>query len=126
MTCFWDGIFRKLNTDDWKFIGYKPIDIKSLIKLLKSKSKHMNNVVWQGGHLEKKFVHEAINDIKEYKIETISGGHLTSGCDVFLLIICELFQVDILHHYNGNLIKYKNKKGGRRTLTFNSTKSHFS
>ena len=46
---------------------------------------------------------ENYNAIKNYNINKINNGHLCSTCDYFLLLISEIFEVNINHNY----IKYK-------------------
>ena len=126
MTCFWDGILRKLSRNEHKLLGdFKPVDKRAFIQLLKAKAKPMRNVWWQGAKLEEKFMKEAVDDIKSYKINLINHGHLTSTCDPFLLLICELCQVTIIHSYLNHKIEYKNIKNSTRTIQFSSNRGHF-
>ena len=46
MTCFWDGIYKSLNEDDFKFIGEKKTNIHSFINILKIKNTQMIDVLW--------------------------------------------------------------------------------
>lgn len=125
MTCFWNGIFKSLSSDDFKFIGEKKTNICDLIKLLKIKNTEMNDVLWQKTKLKKQEIKEHMEAIKDYKINKIHGGHLTSSCDSFLILVCQIFQVKIIHRYMKNIIIYQNSKKERKTLNFSSSKSHF-
>lgn len=125
MTCFWDGIFKSLNNDDLKLIGEKKTNIRNFINILKIKNTEMNDVLWQNTKLKKQEIKEHMTAIKDYKICKINGGHLTSSCDSFLLLICQLFQVKIIHRYMKHTIIYQNSKKERKTLHFSSSGSHF-
>jgi len=126
MTCFWDGILKSLKKDDLDFVNYK--DKKSpdqFIRFLKNNSKRMENVLWQNQTLKYQELDEYLLWIKDYDINGIPNGHLTSVCDPFLLLICELFCVNIKHQYNKYTIIYKNNSKVRKTLVFSSNRGHF-
>ncbi len=125
MTCFWDGIFKSLNNDDFKLIGEKKTNIRNFINILKIKNTQMNDVLWQKTKLKKQEIKEHIQAIKDYNVSKIHGGHLTSSCDSFLLLVCQLFQVKIIHRYMKNIIIYQNSKKERKTLSYSSSNSHF-
>lgn len=125
MTCFWDGIMKSLNQSDFNFIKEKKINNLELIKMLKKRVKMMKNVLWQGESLREQEINEHIEAIKEYKINGIPNGHLTSVCDSFLLLICELFKVNIIHRYMNIEIKYTNKEQSRKTIHYSSNNGHF-
>ena len=57
----------------------------------------------------------------------INSGYLCSVCDPFLILICELFELEIEHLYMGNVMKYRNIGGGgnRRVIKFTSDQGHF-
>ena len=125
MTCFWDGILKSLNQDDFKLIGEKKTNIKNFINILKIKNTEMNNVLWQKTKLKEQEIKEHMQAIKDYNIQKIHKGHLTSSCDSFLLLVCQLFQVKIIHRYMKHTIIYQNSKKERKTLHFSSSRSHF-
>lgn len=126
MTCFWDGILKSLKKDDMDYVGYKKSKTpKDFILFLKKNKKKMNNVLWQNNILRDQELKEHLVWIDEYNIKTITNGHFTSVCDPFLLLICELFCVNIKHHYNKNTIIYNNKQKSRKTLIFSSNNGHF-
>ena len=62
--------------------------------------------------------------IKDYNINGIGNGHLTSICDSFLLLICELFHINILHRYLNITIIYS-YPNPRKTFRFKSNRGHF-
>ena len=106
MTCFWDGIMKSLTQSDFNFIKEKKTNNVAFIKMLKKRRQLTTNVLWQGNPLREQEIKEHIKAITEYDINEISNGHLTSVCDSFLLLICELFKVNIIHRYI--IIKFYN------------------
>ena len=125
MTCFWDGIIGTLEKHDFEFIGIKEKpNIRDLIKILKEKNKKNINVKWQDIDLTNKFREESYLHIKDYDISKIGNGHLTSSCDPFLLLISEIFKIDIRHRYIDTVINY-NVENARKTIFFKSSSSHF-
>ncbi len=128
MTCFWDAIVSSLNQDDFKLLGEKSFTInrKSVINFLKSKNTPCNDVLWQDHTLRKQELAEHTEAVNCYNIKGIGGGHLTSTCDSFLLLICQLFKININHKYCKTMITYKNSENVRRSINFKSNRGHFS
>jgi len=127
MTCFWDGIVTSLNPSDFEFIGLNnvPINRKNLINILKGDNSSPKDVLWQNMKLRDQELKEHQEAVKCYNIDGIYAGHLTSCCDSFLLLICQLFNLSINHRYMGHLITYRNTTGERRVLNFSSDRGHF-
>ena len=125
MTCFWNGILSALKDDDYIFIQNKKKPMKAFIEFLKSKNCLTHNVSWNGQELHKQEKIQNFNAIKDFKIGLIRGGHLTSTCDYFLLLIAEIFCVNIDHYYLNKPMKYRNQKLARKTLIFRSNYGHF-
>ena len=125
MTCFWDGIMRSLNQNDFELINEKKTNNFEFIKMLKRRKIPMTNVLWENQKLSNNEIKEHLSAIDEYDINGIPRGHLTSSCDSFLLLICELFKVNIEHMYMIHTIKYTNTKKVRKTLYYSSNDKHF-
>ena len=110
MSCFWDSLINKLNKEDISSIlqinEYSP---KAFSNGLKNENKKVKNVLWNGNELSSNEKQENFDHIKEYDIQSVKNGYLCSTCDPFLLLLCELFTIEIIHHYNGVIINYKNK-----------------
>lgn len=126
MTCFWTNIILSLNIEDFKLLNFnkKPSIIK-FINTLKTKNKKKNNILWQGQKISQKQLEENFLHIKDFNINTINNGYLCSICDPFLILICELLNINIEHTYLNILIIYKNENSNK-TLKYKSSKSHFS
>ncbi len=130
MTCFWDGILRGIKGDDFEYIGEKRGTRENFIHLLKrrcqeSAENSKDHVLWNGAKMGEQEWGEHYEAIKEYNVAGIRRGHLTSTCDSFLLFICYLFDISIVHKYMRVPIKYNNVKKSRKTLTFSSNRGHF-
>ena len=126
MTCYWDSIRDSLTLNDYNILGFnqKP-NMEQFINTIKSKNILVQNVLWQGNEFRNQEIVEHFEAIKNYNISEIKNGHLTSVCDSFLLLLCELLEISIEHEYLNNVIYYKNKKHSRKTLYFKSNKGHF-
>ncbi len=126
MTCFWDGILQALDNSDFQVVGCNNrLNRQQLINLLKTKNVEIEDVSWNGKKLTKQEMKEHYEAIKAYNINGINRGHLCSSCDSFLLLICQVFNVNIKHSYINVDIEYKNEKVQRKTLQFASNHGHF-
>ena len=125
VTCFWDALRSSLSLEDYEYSKQTPAtNHPELIKLLKKKSIRAGSVSWQDSTLRSQEMDEHIEAIKAYDITKIQNGHLTSTCDSFLLLICEIFHLNIIHNFSGTLIKYT-CQNPRKTLKFKSNRGHF-
>ena len=128
MTCFWDNIMNSLSHEDYNLLGFdnKP-NSTSFITKLKEKNTEIQTL-WQGMPLSTQEKKEHSQAIQTYNISTISNGHLTSTCDSFLLLLCQLLNLDIHHNYLQltTIIYSQHNKNPRKTLKFQSTRTHFS
>ena len=127
--CFWNGILCKLNDEDYKFANFyfnKTKDNRaiSLIEQLKSKNLKTNKIQWQNTLLSKKELEENFEHVQNFNIKSINKGYDCSSCDPFLLLITEIFQLEIIHQYCGNNISYKADKP-RKKILFYSNRGHF-
>lgn len=126
MTCFWDGILQALDNSDFQVVGCNNrLNRQQLINLLKTKNVEIQDVTWNGMKLTPQEIKEHYEAIKSYDINKINNGHLCSSCDSFLLLICQVFNVNIKHSYINVDIEYKNQKVQRKTLQFASNHGHF-
>ena len=44
--------------------------------------------------------------IKDFNENNINQGYDCSSCDPFMILLCELFKININYDYNGNNIQY--------------------
>ena len=126
MTCFWDGILHNLTKEDFRktFDVKKPSNV-NLVKMLQENNRKTKNILWNGEKLTQQQLEENYQHIKDFNVKSISAGYLCSTCDPFLLLICELFKVNINHNYCGYKMKYR-INNSIKTLNFKSDRGHFS
>jgi hypothetical protein len=79
---------------------------------------------WNNEILTKQEKDEHFTHIKDYNINKIRQGHLCSVCDSFLLLISDIFDVNIHHKYLNINIRYTIERP-RKTLMFSSNRGHF-
>ena len=116
MTCFWDSIRNKLNINDTnrEFILY----------LKKSNTKNIS-VNWNSAELTEKQLDENFEHIKNFDENKINDGYDCSICDPFLILVCELYNINIFHNFNGYEMKYI-KDDSYKNINCRSNTSHFS
>lgn len=126
--CFWNGILSKLNDEDYKFANFNFIQstnkINFFIEQLISKNTRTNKIQWQNSLLSKKEINENFEHVQNFNKSSINNGYDCSTCDPFLLLITELFQLEIVHQYCGNNILYK-ADNPRKKILFYSNRGHF-
>jgi hypothetical protein len=130
MSCFWVGLINKIPI--YHFNKYLPdcleITIPELISFLKTFNSLTENVIWQGQFLEYQLMIENSLRIDNLSLLDIGNGYDCSSCEPVLLLICQLFEVNIDHNYNQKIIKYRNIKNiniETADLFFTSDLGHF-
>jgi len=123
MTCFWDSILASLSDEDLQILGTDR-KIEHLITVLKKKNKKTTSL-WQGNDLSLKERKEYFDAVEDYNIKDIYNGHLTSICDYFLLLISDLLDLSIEHHFLNIKIVYIPSGNIRRHIRFKSDSGHF-
>ena len=132
MTCFWNAIISRLNKEDYDLLKVRPIrrsvtDIKFFIHHLKLKVKDSDfDIKWQNKNLNKQEKEELKVFIKDYNIDGINKGHLTSSCDPFLCLLTDLLKCRIEFNYRKNMIIFESNKLIRKVIRFNGSSNHFS
>ena len=126
MTCFWDGILNSLQHNDFKIIGInKPNNIDELINVFKSYNIKPIDITWNGNILKEQEMKEHMESIKVFDSSGKNSGYFCSTCDSFLLLLCQLLHLNVIHKYRDTLIKYIHKKKTMKTLYFGSDNGHF-
>ena len=128
MTCFWDGIIKALSDADKEKLGFGVDEKVTPLKLLQQ-LKALNTTPkckWQGFFLGDKQSEEHFEDVKNYDVSVLSCGHLTAACDSFLLLVCTLLNVKIVHDFAGHELVYESGDPPlRSTWNFRSARTHF-
>lgn len=135
MTCFWNGLLDRITVkeinDALKINLYDKPDPKSFVRLLIKFATYTTNVICidadnKTNELSEKALSENLEWVTTYNVDKIYEGHDCSIGDPFLLLVSQLFNMDIYHTYNTKyFIKYinKNNKYGR-ILCLSSDKGH--
>jgi hypothetical protein len=111
MTCFWDGILSSLDENDFKRIQTKKSNtVSAFIDVLKKENRKTYNVSWNGEPLSENQLAENYTAVQSYDKNTAGEGYLCSVCDPFLLLVAELFHVNVRHTYLGVLLYYTHKE----------------
>ena len=124
MSCFWDALISKLNNKELNHIQInKRIRPKELCLKLKLLNKIISdNILWQGKPINELERKEHYLTIKN-NVCFVNNGHLTSSCDSFLLLICDLCKVNISHKGMYGISSYINPLSDR-TIILYSNRGH--
>lgn len=122
MTCFWDGLLKKLKPTDFTIFGMKRKPIcDEFVMLIKSNNIKTPDVKCNGETLNDKDMESNIKRIEI--IKKINNGYDCSCCDPVLLLISQLFTINIAHNFNGTIIDYTNTNA-KRTIHIRSNLDH--
>ena len=125
MSCFWDTLIKKIRVEDiQRILSINITHPRDFAEALKKKNCKTNNIVWNTNELSEKEKEENMTHINDYNSSTIQNGYLCSICDPFLLLITEIFCIEIIHHYNNNIIYYKHSEIVNYTITIYSNNNH--
>ncbi len=127
MTCFWTSIIAALGDDINNVLNcqIRP-SVEKFIGLLKGGIIETSDVLWNGNELSPKEYVENSQRIREIDTKTINLGYDCSTCEPVLLLICQLFKINIQHNFNGHIVNYTNElNSSNRCLKFRSNLGHF-
>jgi hypothetical protein len=116
MTCFWVGVMQGLDIS---------CDIVNFIYSLKRKVRQTKHVSCNGIRLTSNQLLENMRAVKQYAISSANQGYDCSAFDPFLMLICELYSINIVHIYRGIVITYKNESSSNKTVHVESDGGHF-
>lgn len=133
MTCFWDGIVRSLDENDYKKLSIQKTNSKiqnitNIINSIKNmNSSHNISILWQGKEITNKEKQEIHDSIKEYNIRGIQQGHLTSFCDPFLCFIASFLYHRIHFSYMNHKVIFEPKETNkiRKDVFYSANNRHF-
>ena len=115
MTCVWNGLINKLKLR---------INAYELCEYVKKNNIIVENVIVNEIVLTEQQKKENIERIKN--IDNIHNGYDMSTCDPLLILICELYKVNIKHQFLNVIIDYKNTTADRNnTINVFSNRGHF-
>ena len=124
MTCFWDGLIKALKS----ITSYKDrptiISARDLMLFVKSNNRMTPSILHNGAPLSHKLMTENMRAIRELDVNKIGAGYDCSTCDPVLLLIAEIFRINITHTFNGHKIQYTNPSAKYNINVF-SNMGHF-
>lgn len=131
MTCVWDSLIACIDNTDMHCVlsiekSHFQVRPEKFVEALKKRNIQTPNVRWQGTVLRDQELKENQDWINEYNVRSIHNGHDTSASDPFFFLICYLFNIVILHNYNGNKIRYDPPNTPRYTVSICSSSGHMS
>ncbi len=115
MTCVWDGLIKALRLE------CKPTDLCAYIQ---KNNRPVVDMLWQEAPLSKKQLKETEEHIRAISAQEIRKGYYCSSCDPLLLLVGQLYSVNIMHTYLGSKIAYRNKRA-KKTIVVVSDDRHF-
>ena len=123
--CFWIGLLSKLNNIDFQYaLKQNKSNVDTFINLLQDNNLITNSVKWQNTYLTNSELKENYSHIQNFNKNTINRGYDCSSCDPFLLLITQLFHIELVHQYCGHSIIYT-VSNPRKTLHYFSNTHHF-
>lgn len=112
MTCVYDTLIKLLN-DNKLIQNVTPIQFINILQHLNKKTRVLVNGIKLTNKQQKENI-ERINNITILNNKIIDDGddgYLCSGCDPILLLVCDLYNVNIIHDIQNeqsqhNIIEY--------------------
>lgn len=126
MTCVWNALLQKIQTNDLKtLLGVTNHTPHELVKALKAKNCATVGVKWQGTELTRQQISENMKHVEVHDIGSIGNGYDCSACDAYMILVCYILKVRILHQYLNTQIVYDPPGPSRYTLSFANNAGHF-
>ena len=124
MACFWNGLIKMLLKEE---LISRKIDAEHLLSIVKyfndqNMQRRRHTVEINGKCPTKKQMMENYHRIMY--INSVNDGYDCSSFDPVLIIICEIYRVNIEHDFVGNVVTYFRKKN-KKTIKVFSNKEHF-
>jgi hypothetical protein len=116
MTCVWEGIKNRLHLNMGTY---------ELFKFIQGNNRDTRDILWNKEKLPDKLLAENMQRIRELSSDSIEQGYLCSACDPLLFLVATLFNVSIIHNFNGARIHYHNVKFPDKIIHFESSSGHF-
>lgn len=121
MSCVWIGLITalKLNESPLQFV-----------QNLQRNNVYTDNVWWNGERLSEQAMKENTERISAITTRDVTDGYDVSGCEPVLLLVCQIYGVNILHTYNDHKISYvreypDTKECSNKTLKLCADRGHF-
>lgn len=116
MSCVWEGIKNRLHLN---------MGTHELFKFIQGNNRDTRDILWNNEKLSDTLLSENMQRIRELSTDVIENGYLCSACDPLLFLVATLFEVSIVHNFNGTLIHYLHIKFPDKVIKFESSSTHF-
>jgi hypothetical protein len=124
MACFWTGIPRCLDINDFKKLGINHLPrYREFVNILKNNIIPIKNVTWNNETLTEQFINDSMQHLRVFDMKKINKGYECSACDPVLILISELFGINISHQFNGSEINYT-FTGATKIIHLSSNSKH--
>jgi hypothetical protein len=99
MTCVWTALLAGLPAD--LFPGARKPPPEMFVSMLQAANRPTVRVCVNGRHLSDRNIDENMEWVRNLDPRGVHGGYQCSTADPFLLLVCELFHVNIEHSFTG-------------------------
>lgn len=123
MTCVWQALLAGMPADVFE-CGRKPTPLL-FVKALKLANRATSSVRINGALLRPSELRENEEAVKAFKEDTIHSGYFCSACDPFLILVSDVYRVNITHRFLGSSIEYRTP-GATRHIVVQSDSGHMS
>lgn len=120
MSCVWTALISALKVPH--------LTPAAFLLDLKARNKQTPSVLLNGVPLGPMLLEENMKSIAELSPNSITNGYDMSTCDPLLFLVCDLYDVNIVHTYNGVRLAYLHideLENHRSTHFFASNLNHF-
>lgn len=96
------------------------------VELLQANNEKTIDVIWNGSELTPKQLEENVEWVKSLNVKTINHGYFCSTCDPYLLLVAQIFRLNIIHTYLNHAINYTYTGANHNgTVKVASNRGHF-
>lgn len=122
MTCVFNSLIKELKLIPEYKDNLSLRNPDTFIQYIKSNNREVTDIIINNNKISKKMKEENFEWIKN--IQNIRNGYFCSTCDPLFILVSKLYNVNIIHKYNGIAIEYKNTINNNRVLNLSSNSSH--
>jgi hypothetical protein len=121
MTCFWDGLCAALK-------GAALLDqgtsASELARFLKANNALTPGVRWNGQPLAGAALEENYLHVAAWDVSTAPDGYDCSSTDPFMMLVCDVFAVDVEHQLGDHVFRYTCGRPAAPVLRFGYSPGH--
>lgn len=114
MTCVWQAILAGMSAN--MFECQKKPDPLTFVRALKLGNRKTRGMRVNGHLLRERELHENFEAVRDFQERSIHSGYYCSTSDPFLLLIADLYKLNIVHKYMQVTISYTNPEACRQIV----------